>query len=165
MDSANGRDEPRPDSDPSRDTASAQTGSRRVTRILLRAAFVWLMMMAVESVHGVLRTILIAPRTGDFRARQIGAVIGSLLVIAVACVCIKWIGANDTASRWKTGLLWVALTLIFEFALGRLAFGYSWARILEDYDLSKGGLMIGGMLAMALAPFAATALRSSPRRL
>ena len=134
-------------------------------RMLLRAAFVWLLMMALESINGVFRAIFVVPHVGDFRARQIGTVIGSLLVVGVACLSIKWIGANDTASRWKTGLLWVALTVIFEFTLGRLAFGYSWARILEDYDLTKGGLMIAGMLALALAPFAAGALRSEPRRL
>ena len=56
---------------------------------LLRGLAVWLLNIAVETVHGVLRTALLAPVVGDFRARQYGVVTGSLLIFAVTYFCIR----------------------------------------------------------------------------
>jgi len=53
----------------------------------------------------------------------------------------------------------VLLTLAFELALGRLT-GLGWARILADYDLTQGGLMPLGLLAMFLTPWAVQRLQA-----
>ena len=49
------------------------------------------------------------------------------------------------------GLLRVALTVIFEFSLGR-ALGYSPERILSDYNMPEGGFMGIGLLFMLFTP-------------
>ena len=54
--------------------------------------------------------------------------------------------------------LWVVLTLIFEFTLGYF-FGYSPERILSDYNIAEGGLMLFGVLFMLFAPALAAKLR------
>ena len=56
-------------------------------------------------------------------------------------------------------MLWVTLTLIFEFIVVGPALGYSAERMTEDYDLSRGGLMLFGILFMALAPLLAARIR------
>ncbi len=48
---------------------------------LLRALAVWLVIMCVEFIHGVLRTLYLAPLVGDFQARQISVLLGSLLIL------------------------------------------------------------------------------------
>jgi hypothetical protein len=60
-------------------------------------------------------------------------------------------GARTSRTQWAVGAYWVALTLGFEFALGR-ALGSSWERILEDYNPARGGFMILGMAFLFLAP-------------
>ena len=129
-------------------------------RSLTRAFLVWLLMMAAESGHGTLRELLLAPYLGGFRARQIGVFAGSAIILTLAYLFIEWIGAKGTGALWTVGLMWVTLTLAFEFTLGRLAFGYSWRRILEDYDLSNGGFLLAGIALMAFSPVIASALRS-----
>jgi hypothetical protein len=63
------------------------------------------------------------------------------------------------------GVLWVALTLAFEVSLGRLVLGYSWDRVLEDYDPTRGGFLSLGMLVLLLSPqIAAKARGSRPPR-
>jgi hypothetical protein len=42
--------------------------------------------------------------------------------------------------------LWAAITLACELAIGRLVFGYSWARIATEYDPARGGVMTFGLL-------------------
>lgn len=45
----------------------------------------------------------------------------------------------------RVGLLWVVLTLAFEWNFGRFVTGRSWASILAEYNLSHGGLMPVGL--------------------
>ena len=42
-------------------------------RVVLRAVLVWVVIIAVETVHGILRTLLLVPLVGDFPARSVGA--------------------------------------------------------------------------------------------
>jgi hypothetical protein len=58
--------------------------------------------------------------------------------------------------RW---LMWALLMLLFEFGLGIFVLNYSWERMLEDYDVSRGGLMGFGLLFMVFAPYLAAKLR------
>src|SRR5437016_1485888 len=124
-----------------------------------RAFFVWLILIGAEFIHGTLRVMFLAPRVGDFRARQISAFIGSAIVLAIAYLFAGWIGAKTTRGLIGTGALWVGLTLVFEIGGGRLLAGYSWQRILEDYDLSGGGLLGPAMLFLGLTPLIAARLR------
>jgi hypothetical protein len=92
--------------------------------LLLCAFAVWLVLIAVETVHGILRTLLLVPLVGDLPARQIGVPLGSLLLFAVAYLfIIRWIAARTALQLLGVGLLWVVLTVLFEVGLGRLVLG------------------------------------------
>lgn len=126
---------------------------------LLRAFTVWLVIIFAESVHGTLRQLFLAPLVGDFTARRIAFFIGLLLIFAIAYLFIGWIAAPSHKSLFAVGLLWMILTGMFEFGLGYFVLNYSWERMFEDYDLSRGGLMGFGLLFMAIVPYLAAKLR------
>lgn len=126
---------------------------------ILRAFLVWLMIMFAESVHGALRTFFLAPAVGDLRARQISFFSGTLLILLITCFFIRWIRAATMKSLFFVGLMWMVLTVLFEFCLGHLILGYSWKRMFEDYDITRGGLMAFGLLFMIVAPLLAARLR------
>jgi hypothetical protein len=125
----------------------------------LRALFVWLVIIVAESVHGTLRTLYLAPALGDFPARRVGVLIGTALIFVVALAFTRWIGARSRRQLLGIGALWVGLTVAFEVLLGRALLHYDWARILADYDLSRGGLMGFGLLAMFFMPLLAARIR------
>jgi len=118
----------------------------------LRAFLVWCLILALEVVHGVLRTVWLVPLVGDLRARQIGVVIGSVLILLVAWLTIRWIGARTPRQLLGVGGGWLVLMLGAEGMIGRWLFGYPWSRIVEDFDPSRGGLLGVGMLALLAAP-------------
>lgn len=135
--------------------------------VLIRAFLVWLVIIAAEMVHGILRGVLLVPIVGDLPARKIGVLIGALLIgalliFAVAYLFIRWIAAQTKPQFLTVGLLWVVLTLLFEIGLGRLVLGLPWERITEDYGVTRGGFMGVGLLFMAAAPWLAAWLRGSP---
>jgi hypothetical protein len=127
----------------------------------LRAIAVWVLLMFAETVHGVARTLFLAPAVGDFRARQLAVVSGSLLILAIGCLTIRWLQPHPTRWLVSIGVMWVGLTLAFEISLGRVA-GYSWNRIGSDYDLLHGGLLPLGFGVMAITPWLASRLRRFP---
>ena len=124
-----------------------------------RAFAVWLLIISAEAIHGVLRTLFLTPLVGDLRARQLGVLTGSLLILAIAYLCVDWIRARTMGRLGAVGVGWVALTLAFEVSLGRLILGYTWERLLADYDVARGGLLPFGLLLMALAPILAAKWR------
>lgn len=129
-----------------------------IRTVVCKTLAIWLLIIAMESVHGILRQVFLTPWVGDLRARQIGVVFGSGLIFAVAWLCIRWLGVRSTRGLLLLGAAWVALTACFEFALGT-ALGYSWQRLLADYDPAQGGWMALGMIFLGLAPLLAARLR------
>lgn len=131
-----------------------------------RAFFVWLLVGAVEVLHGTLRRLFLVPAIGDWRARQVGAVVGAALAFVVALFTIRWLGASSRRAQLRTGVFWLLLMVGFEVLGGRLA-GYTWDRIASDYDLRRGGLLGIGMVVLAVSPLLAAKLRlrsgASPR--
>jgi len=126
---------------------------------LLRAFAVWLVIIAVETVHGILRTLLLVPMMGDFPARQTSVFTGSLLIFGVTLLLVNWIAAKTIPQLLMVGVLWVMLTVLFEITLGRLVLDLSWDRITEDYDVTRGGLLGFGLMFMAASPLMATRFR------
>jgi hypothetical protein len=131
---------------------------------LVRAFPVWLAIVFAESVHGTLRQLLLAPLVGDFPARRIAFFSGMLLIFLIAWLSIRWIGAETAKQRVLIGVMWALLTLLFEFGLGFFVLHYSSERMLEDYDLARGGLMGFGLVYMVFVPVLAARLRASRPR-
>ena len=126
---------------------------------LVRAFAVWLLIMFAESVHGTLRQLFLAPIVGDFASRRITFFVGMLLIFVITYFFIRWIRVETFLSLFAVGLLWAILTLLFEFGLGFFVLGYTRERMLEDYDVSRGGLMGFGIAFMIFAPVLAAKLR------
>jgi hypothetical protein len=128
--------------------------------VLARGGAVWVVIALAETVHGVLRNRFLVPVVGQHRAGQVGVIVGSLIILGVAWLFIRWIGARKTAQLLGVGGLWLILMLAFEVGLGR-ALGISWDRIASAYDLTQGGLMLIGMGVLFLAPLLAARLRQA----
>jgi len=120
--------------------------------VFLRAAAVWLGILALAVGNGALRDGVISPRIGEVPGRAVSTVILAGLVLLVARIMIRWIRPLSSAGAWNVGIFWVALTLAFEFLAGRYLFGNSWERILSDYDVTRGRIWLLVPLVTLVAP-------------
>jgi hypothetical protein len=125
----------------------------------LRAMAVWLLVMAVEFVHGTLRWIFLRPHVGDFRSGQIGVFTGSLLFLLVVYFCEPRMKLRGLGDCLRVGALWVGLTVAFEWSFGHYVMGRSWESIGMEYNLLRGGLMLVGLAIFAISPWIAWRLR------
>jgi hypothetical protein len=120
--------------------------------IVIRALATWLVMIVAEILHGSARGIFLVPHVGEFRSSQIGVFTGSVIILAVALVFVRWIGATRPAQLLMVGLIWLCLTLAFEVLFGRFVIGASWEWLAADYNMLEGGLLPFGMLVLLVSP-------------
>jgi hypothetical protein len=127
--------------------------------LLLKSIAVWLLFILVESLNGTIRTLWLVPSLGDPLAHQLSFFTGMLIVLAIALLFIRWIGARRVPQLLSIGGVWMVLTLAFEVFLGRVILNYSWGQITADYDVRQGGLMAFGLLWVAIAPLIAAKIQ------
>ena len=118
--------------------------------------------MVVESLHGALRNLPLAPRIGDLAARRLSVLTGTVLIFLVTLVTFRWLRADSARTLLCIGALWVGMTVLFEVVLGRFVFHFDWPRILADYDLPHGGVMGLGLLAMLCMPLLVAKIHGVP---
>ncbi len=119
---------------------------------------VWLIIVIAETIHGVFRQLLIVPLIGDFPARQLGVLVGSVIILIIAILSARWLALNSIRQQLWVGTIWVALMLSFEITLGMML-GLSRERLFEDYNIIEGGFMGLGLLLLFLAPYLGARLR------
>ena len=130
--------------------------------MLFRAFIIWLLIATAEVFQGMLRVRFLNRRVGDRRARQIGVLTGSAIILGIAWFAGPWMGASGVIQLLSVGFLWFVLMLAFDIAFGRLVFRLSWERILADFDLRRGGWLGVGMLVLLTAPLLLAKLRGAP---
>jgi hypothetical protein len=126
--------------------------------VFLKGILVWLGLIVAETIQGMARTVWLTPYLGDLPARQVSFLTGIILILAIATLLIRWLHASQ-AQLLAIGLLWASLPLGFEMSLGRFILGYSWERVLADYNLLQGGLMSLGLVFLVCAPLIAARLQ------
>jgi len=117
----------------------------------------WLTLMAIETLHGTIRAMVVTPVVGDLASRQIGVCLGVLINAWITFIIYPFLRSRDDRTSIFIGLIWIVLTMIFELTIGRLL-GVSWERLLADYDVLHGGLLGFGLGALMLSPLLASRL-------
>jgi hypothetical protein len=126
--------------------------------VYARAFVVWLFLLVAMFVHGAVRAVVLEPRMGNWRARQLSVFSGSLLIFAITFAFSRWMGTGQTDLLLRIGVLWVLLTVMLEIGLG-LGLGKSLGEVLADFDVLKGGLFPILLVVEFLSPLVAAKLR------
>lgn len=80
--------------------------------VLIRSFVVWIVLIAAEILHGIARGILLVPLVGEFRSNQIGVLTGSIIILVIALLFVRWIGASGTSTLLAVGVLWLGLLVV-----------------------------------------------------
>ena len=120
--------------------------------MLVRAGAVWFAIMLIAILNGAARDALLVPRLGDPVARALSCLTLAALIVLVTWVSLRWIHPVSLSDAWTIGVMWLAMTLTFEFVAGHYLFHTEWSTLLVDYNLLKGRLWILVLVAAAIAP-------------
>ena len=112
----------------------------------------WLPMVFIAVANGALREAWLAPRLGELRGRQLSTLLLLALFTAYMAAVFRAWPIESARQAAALGLAWLALTLAFEFLLGRFVSRRSWREMLSEYTLAAGRLWVLVPLWIAVAP-------------
>lgn len=122
-------------------------------KIILRAVLTWVLFVPIAILNGILRNDVYQQYTGELLAHQISTVIGSLAFIALVYFSMgKLLAGLRKKELICIGVVWVVMTICFEFPFGHFVIGHSWQKLFHDYNILEGRVWILFLLVCACSP-------------
>lgn len=109
-------------------------------------------MICIAVINGAARDFFYKKYVGELAGHQISTIILIILFGIYFTTIFKKYPLKSEISALQVGMLWLILTLLFEFGLGKLN-GHSWANLFEDYNLMKGRVWIFVPIWVSVAPY------------
>ena len=134
----------------------------RVKGIPLRTwLLAWIPMVPMAIVNAVIRESVYAPHVTDLAAHQISSVTLVSLFAVYAWLIYGRRGLQSDGQALRIGVIWVTLTVAFEFAFGHYVMGNPWSALLHDYDLLSGRVWSLVLASTALLPYSVHRIRGT----
>ena len=127
--------------------------------VVLKAVTLWFAVLALAMANGIGREKLLVPALGSFAALVASGIILSACVFLVALAAAPWYGRLGSAQWLGVGVLWLAMTLAFEFGFGRMVQHKAWAELFEAYTFKGGNLWSLVLAVVLISPWLAARLR------
>ncbi len=118
----------------------------------LRFASLCVLLAGAETLHGIARTVLLAPRVGKALAIKLSVATGTLLAFGLCFFLVPDIGAVGVGEHLLLGLGLAGFMAAFDIAIGRLVMRLKWARIWQDFNPSSGNYLSIGLILLAFLP-------------
>lgn len=127
--------------------------------VALKALGLWLFILVLAIVNGALREAVLLQLLPRSAAFTLSGLLLMGCVLTVALLSIQWLGRLRLAQYAGVGLLWLVLTLAFEFGFGLLVRGESLASLLDAYRFRDGNIWPLVLVVVATAPALAAQVR------
>ncbi len=127
----------------------------------LRLCVPWLVILVLAFANGALRELLLLPWLGYPWALLLSGLLLGACVVLVTWFSLAAMKLENAAQAFAAGVVWLALTLVFEFTFGRLVQGKPWSELLDAYTFARGNLWPLVLLVILLSPLAVHRLRTT----
>lgn len=124
----------------------------------MRYLLFWLPMIPIAFANGTLRQLVFVKLVNELFAHQLSTITLMILSTVYVVLVFPKLGVKHTSQAITVGLLWLILTVAFEFMLGRLTHR-SWHSLLYDYNLLAGRIWLLFLLWLFALPYVVYILR------
>lgn len=119
--------------------------------IWLKSLLIWLLLAVIAIAAGIGRQLLLMPLLSELAARWIGTLFVCLLFFLVIWLAMRKSGIG-AGTAFAIGILWVVLTIAFEFGFGHYVMGHPFERLIADYDFTAGRPWVLVLVTLLIAP-------------
>ena len=121
--------------------------------IYLRAVGVWFVFLLIAFGVGAVREGVMRPRMGEPKAHVLGTLIAVSLMMLVIYAFIRRVhGSCSMTDLILIGVLWLIMTVAFEFGFFHFVMGRSWEALLTDYNVRRGRIWVLVLATVLLGP-------------
>lgn len=118
----------------------------------IRQILFWLPMIIIAFANAALRELVFIKYFNEFQAHQL-----STITLIIFCSVYIWVvfahlRINNAKQALVIGFIWVLLTVVFEFSLGRLT-NKSWDYLLQNYHLFAGRIWVIFLFCLLMLPY------------
>jgi hypothetical protein len=121
--------------------------------VILKYSLAWIPMVFIAILNGIFRESVLAKELSELRAHQLSCLTGILLFFGYTWLLSHQWPLDSTGQALAIGLVWLLLTVAFEFSFGHYVGRHSWGKLLQDYNVLAGRLWVLVLLGVALLPF------------
>ncbi|WP_178863849.1 hypothetical protein [Thiomicrorhabdus cannonii] len=121
----------------------------------LEYVLAWLPMVLIAIANGAIREKIFIKLYSERTAHQLS----SVTILLAFYLYTNWLHSiwpllNETQAM-QVGVMWVGMTVVFEFAFGHFVMHHSWSHLLADYNLRQGRVWSLVLLGVCLMPYIA----------
>lgn len=124
-----------------------------------KAILLWFSLMVLAIANGTVRVKWIIPATGLTAGLAISTVMLCALILLATWAGTPWLRPQSSKEALGIGMLWLAMTIAFEFGAGHFLFKKSWAELFVDYDITQGRIWALVLVTTLLAPWLMAKMR------
>lgn len=112
----------------------------------------WIPGIPIAIINGLIRNALYRQFLNELHAHQLSAVSFAVFFGIYVWFIIKWLKLSSSQDALRLGLIWLVLTIAFEFLFGHFVMGNPWSMLFHDYNLLAGRVWVLVLLWIATAP-------------
>lgn len=120
---------------------------------LLRYVLAWFALLVLAVANGALRQFTFGKRMSELRAHQLSTLTGSVLIGIFIWLVIRTWPPSSSGQALLIGLIWLVLTVTFEFFMGLVLARRPLRQVLHDYNLAAGRVWVLFLIWLTLAPW------------
>ena len=113
----------------------------------------WIPMLFIAIANGAVREIWLVNYFRELRAHQVSSATGMVLLGIYIWVIIRNWRPESAATAIVIGLIWLVMTVAFEFLFGLYVRNLSWNQLFHAYNLFAGQVWVLVLAWVTLAPY------------
>jgi hypothetical protein len=121
--------------------------------VIWKYVIAWVPMVPIAIANGWIRETWYARHLGELRAHQVSTFTAVVLFGVYIWALTRIWPPKSSRQALFIGLVWLVLTLAFEFVFGHYVLGHPWSRLFHDYDLSAGRVWPAVLVWLGVAPY------------
>lgn len=110
-------------------------------------------MVLIAILNGILREYWFTKKLNELHAHQLSTVTAILFFSIYMWIVMKLWKIESSQQACVIGLLWLSLTISFEFLFGHYIMRNPWSRLLQDYNVFAGRIWVAVLLWIVSAPY------------
>ena len=132
--------------------ATLKVDSTIIMKTIHKHILWWFAFPFVAIINGVLREATYKNLVGELPAHQISTATGIFFFGIIFYFIFKKWKIESAKQTILIGLIWLGLTILFEFGFGHYLMNNPWQKLLHDYTLAEGRVWSLFLVWITIAP-------------